>query len=56
MHYDYIPIVDRQPLRWPNGARVALMITGAGGWPVRARNRSASAAATPPPRLCPNSA
>lgn len=27
MHYDYIPIVDRQPLRWPNGARVALILT-----------------------------
>ena len=27
MHYDYVPIVERKPLRWPNGARVALIIT-----------------------------
>src|SRR3954447_14153310 len=24
--YDYSPIVDRPPLRWPNGARVALWV------------------------------
>ncbi|MBC7519661.1 MAG: polysaccharide deacetylase [Sandarakinorhabdus sp.] len=27
MEYPYIPISQRQPLRWPNGARVALIIT-----------------------------
>lgn len=27
MEYPYIPISERQPLRWPNGARVALIIT-----------------------------
>ena len=27
MEYPYIPIFERQPLRWPNGARVALIIT-----------------------------
>jgi peptidoglycan/xylan/chitin deacetylase (PgdA/CDA1 family) len=27
MDYPYIPISQRQPLRWPNGARVALIIT-----------------------------
>src|SRR6201999_3511250 len=24
--YDYSPIIDRPPLRWPNGARVALWV------------------------------
>ena len=24
--FDYSPIVDRPPLRWPNGARVALWV------------------------------
>lgn len=27
MEYDYIPLPKRQPLKWPNGARVALIIT-----------------------------
>ena len=27
MDYDYVPISQRQPLRWPNGARVALILT-----------------------------
>jgi peptidoglycan/xylan/chitin deacetylase (PgdA/CDA1 family) len=27
MDYPYIPISERQPLRWPNGARVALILT-----------------------------
>lgn len=27
MDYDYIPLPARQPLRWPNGARVALILT-----------------------------
>lgn len=27
MDYPYIPISDRQPLRWPGGARVALILT-----------------------------
>ncbi len=27
MDYPYIPITQRQPLRWPNGARVALILT-----------------------------
>lgn len=27
MDYPYIPISERQPLKWPNGARVALIIT-----------------------------
>jgi len=27
MHYDYIPISERQPLRWPGGKRVALIVT-----------------------------
>ena len=27
MEYDYIPLPQRQPLRWPNGARVALVLT-----------------------------
>lgn len=27
MEYDYVPMPQRKPLRWPNGARVALMIT-----------------------------
>src|SRR5438128_11991818 len=24
--YDYSPIIKRKPLKWPNGARVALMV------------------------------
>src|SRR5918999_6208703 len=24
--YDYLPIVQRKPFRWPNGARIALMV------------------------------
>ncbi|WCT74347.1 polysaccharide deacetylase family protein [Sphingomonas naphthae] len=27
MEYDYVPLPDRQPLKWPNGARVALILT-----------------------------
>jgi peptidoglycan/xylan/chitin deacetylase (PgdA/CDA1 family) len=27
MEYDYVPIVERQPLRWPDGKRVALILT-----------------------------
>jgi peptidoglycan/xylan/chitin deacetylase (PgdA/CDA1 family) len=27
MHYDYIPITHRQPLKWPGGKRVALIMT-----------------------------
>ena len=27
MDYDYVPISQRAPLKWPNGARVALIIT-----------------------------
>jgi peptidoglycan/xylan/chitin deacetylase (PgdA/CDA1 family) len=27
MHYDYVPLPDRAPLRWPNKARLALIVT-----------------------------
>jgi peptidoglycan/xylan/chitin deacetylase (PgdA/CDA1 family) len=27
MHYDFVPLPERKPLRWPNGRRLALMIT-----------------------------
>lgn len=27
MNYDYVPLPARQPLRWPDGARVALIVT-----------------------------
>lgn len=27
MHYDYIPITHRRPLRWPHDKRIALIIT-----------------------------
>jgi allantoinase len=27
MHYDFVPISERKPLKWPNGKRLALMIT-----------------------------
>lgn len=27
MQYDYVPITERKPLRWPNGKRVALILT-----------------------------
>ena len=27
MHYDWAPIVKRKPLKWPNGQRLALIIT-----------------------------
>jgi len=27
MEYDYVPLPERAPLRWPNGARVALILT-----------------------------
>lgn len=26
-HYEYSPIIDRKPLRWPNGARIAVVPT-----------------------------
>ncbi len=27
MHYDFVPLPERQPLKWPNGARLALILT-----------------------------
>ncbi|MCB1624779.1 MAG: hypothetical protein KDI32_09340, partial [Pseudomonadales bacterium] len=27
MHYDYVPITHRKPLKWPGGKRVALILT-----------------------------
>lgn len=27
MHYDYVPLPERQPLKWPRGKRVALILT-----------------------------
>lgn len=27
MHYEYVPMPHRKPLKWPNGARVAMIIT-----------------------------
>ena len=27
MEYDYVPMPERQPLKWPNGAKVALILT-----------------------------
>jgi hypothetical protein len=27
MRYDYVPLPERQPIRWPNGAHVALILT-----------------------------
>ncbi len=27
MHYDFVPLPERQPLKWPGGARVALLVT-----------------------------
>ena len=27
MHYDFVPLPDRKPLRWPNGKRLAIMLT-----------------------------
>lgn len=27
MDYPYIPMTQRQPLEWPDGARVALILT-----------------------------
>ena len=27
MHYDFVPLPQRKPLKWPNGARVALIVT-----------------------------
>ena len=27
MHYDYVPLPERNPLRWPNAARLALIVT-----------------------------
>ncbi len=27
MHYDYVPLPRRKPLKWPNGARIAMIMT-----------------------------
>ncbi len=27
MHYDFVPLPERQPLKWPNGARLVLIVT-----------------------------
>ncbi len=27
MHYDFVPMPERLPLRWPNGARLAVLVT-----------------------------
>ena len=27
MHYDFVPLPERKPLKWPNGARLALIVT-----------------------------
>ena len=27
MHYDYVPLPQRKPLKWPNGKRMAVIIT-----------------------------
>ena len=27
MHYPFVPMPMRKPLKWPNGARIAMMIT-----------------------------
>ena len=27
MHYDFVPFPDRKPLKWPNGKRMAVIIT-----------------------------
>jgi peptidoglycan/xylan/chitin deacetylase (PgdA/CDA1 family) len=27
MQYDFVPMPDRKPLKWPNGARIAVMLT-----------------------------
>ena len=27
MAYDFVPIAHRKPLKWPNGARLALIVT-----------------------------
>ncbi len=27
MHYDFVPMPHRKPLRWPNGARIAMLLT-----------------------------
>ena len=27
MHYDYVPMPRRKPLKWPNGARLAMIMT-----------------------------
>ena len=27
MKYDYVPVPQRKPLRWPNGKRLVVMIT-----------------------------
>lgn len=27
MRYDYVPLPQRKPLKWPNGARLAVIVT-----------------------------
>ena len=27
MQYDFVPLPERKPLKWPNGARIALIFT-----------------------------
>ena len=27
MHYDFVPMPHRKPLRWPNGKRMAVILT-----------------------------
>ena len=27
MYYDFVPMPERKPLKWPNGARVAVLVT-----------------------------
>ena len=27
MHYDFVPIAHRNPLKWPNGKRLAVILT-----------------------------
>ena len=27
MYYDFVPMPERKPLKWPNGARIAMLVT-----------------------------
>ena len=27
MYYDFVPMPERKPLKWPNGARLAVIVT-----------------------------